>query len=338
MSQKWYQNKLLIISTVVGSCLAGAIGYGMTTPRYMLFNLGRAIDAKDVQQVESIVDVKAISKELADGVVAEINLDATQRFSSGNVSGAEVIGLNIGLNAVNNMKPALEALYTRQGRELIETTIGKLNGSATWLLVSQKITQSGDTATLVLDVPGKMNLELSELELKLNKVPGAGWKIVGVSNQTIHALYEKRQLSRTTASTASNNSVDSSATVTPSPQEVAPLPFTSSNSVSSSVTLSPVGQSPQATETSNKFNFPKASCGGKPTGENDTWYPVFVDGGNLETIRRNFCADAVATVRKDTKVPTVQLASFTTREEAMEFAAAVGGDVGQPTFPNEPQP
>ena len=335
MSTKWYQNKLLIISTVVGSCLAGAIGYGMTTPRYALFRLGRAIDAKDVQQVEGIVDVKAISKELADGVVAEINLDATQKFSSGNVSGAEVIGLNIGLSAVNNMKPALEALYTRQGRELIETTIGKLSGSATWFLVSQKITQSGDTATLVLDAPGKMNLELSELELKLNKVPGAGWKITGVSNQTIHALYEKRQVSRTIASTASNNSGNSSATVTPSPQEVAPSPFTSSNSVSSSATSSPIEQSPQATETSNKFNFPKASCGGKPTGGNDTWYPVFVDGGNLETIRRNFCADAVATVRKDTKAPTVQLASFTTSKEAMEFAAAVGGDVGQPTLPGE---
>lgn len=111
MSAKWYQSKLLIISALLGSCLAGAIGYGMTTPRYMLFRLGRAIDAKNVQQVESVVDVKAISKDLADGMVAELNLDATQKISSGNVSGAEVLGLNIGLNAANNMKPALEALY-----------------------------------------------------------------------------------------------------------------------------------------------------------------------------------------------------------------------------------
>ena len=37
-------------------------------------------------------------------------------------------------------------------------------------------------------------------------------------------------------------------------------------------------------------------------------------------------------------MPTVQLASFTSREEAMEFATAVGGDIGQPTFPDEPQP
>ena len=58
----------------------------------------------------------------------------------------------------------------------------------------------------------------------------------------------------------------------------------------------------------------------------------------MDTIRQQFCADAVATVRKDTKVPTVQLASFVSRDQAVEFANAVGGDVGQPSFPDEPQP
>jgi hypothetical protein len=80
-----------------------------------------------------------------------------------------------------------------------------------------------------------------------------------------------------------------------------------------------------------QFNFPKASCGDKPTGGNDTWYPVFVDRGSLETIRHNFCADAVSTVRKDSQVQAVQVASFTNRDKAIEFAKAVGGDVGQPT-------
>jgi hypothetical protein len=90
--------------------------------------------------------------------------------------------------------------------------------------------------------------------------------------------------------------------------------------------------SPEVATTSNKFNFPKASCGDKPTGANDNWYPVFVDGGDLDTIRKQFCADAAAAVRKDTKVATVQLASFTNPERASEFAKAVGGDVGEPTL------
>jgi hypothetical protein len=84
----------------------------------------------------------------------------------------------------------------------------------------------------------------------------------------------------------------------------------------------------------NPFNFPKVTCGDKPTGDKDTWYPVFLDRGNLETIRRNFCADATSTVRKDSKVKSVQLASFTSSDRAIEFAKAVGGDVGQPTYPD----
>ena len=82
---------------------------------------------------------------------------------------------------------------------------------------------------------------------------------------------------------------------------------------------------------SQAFNFPKASCGDKLTGGNDTCYPVFVDGGNLETIHRNFCADSITTVPKDSKVQTIQVASFTNRDRTIEFAKAVGGNVGQLT-------
>ena len=82
---------------------------------------------------------------------------------------------------------------------------------------------------------------------------------------------------------------------------------------------------------SQAFNFPKASCGDKPTGGNDTWYPVFVDGGSLETIHRNFCADTITTVRKDSKVQIIQVASFTNRDRTIEFVKAVGGNVGQLT-------
>ncbi|WP_199313411.1 hypothetical protein [Leptolyngbya sp. FACHB-671] len=88
---------------------------------------------------------------------------------------------------------------------------------------------------------------------------------------------------------------------------------------------------------SNPFNFPRATCGDSSSGSDDTWYPVFVDGGNLESIRSSYCADAVATKREDTGVETVQLASFTDRSRAEEFASAVKGEVGQPSLPEEPE-
>ncbi len=36
----------------------------------------------------------------------------------------------------------------------------------------------------------------------------------------------------------------------------------------------------------NEFRFPQASCGDKPTGGDDTWYPVFIDGGDLTGLRQ----------------------------------------------------
>jgi hypothetical protein len=81
----------------------------------------------------------------------------------------------------------------------------------------------------------------------------------------------------------------------------------------------------------SSFSFPQNSCGDKSTGSEGTWYPVFIDGAGIEDVRVKYCADAVATNRKDTGVKTVQLASFANRERALEFAKAVGGDVGKPT-------
>jgi hypothetical protein len=83
---------------------------------------------------------------------------------------------------------------------------------------------------------------------------------------------------------------------------------------------------------STSFHFPQSSCGDKPTEGDDNWYPVFIDGADLESIRANYCADAVATKRKDTGVDTVQLASLTSHERALELAQAVNGDVGEPTI------
>ncbi len=100
------------------------------------------------------------------------------------------------------------------------------------------------------------------------------------------------------------------------------VPICNTQALNSAASLSSSKLSPQ---TQAKFDFPKASCGDKSTAANDTWYPVFVDGGDLNTIRHQFCADAVATVRKDTKTPSVQLASFTNRDRASEFANTVEG-------------
>jgi hypothetical protein len=88
----------------------------------------------------------------------------------------------------------------------------------------------------------------------------------------------------------------------------------------------------EPTEITSSFSFPQTSCGDKPIDSEDTWHPVFMDGAGIGDVRAKYCADAVATKRKDTGMETVQLASFTSRDRALEFAKAVGGDVGEPTI------
>lgn len=99
----------------------------------------------------------------------------------------------------------------------------------------------------------------------------------------------------------------------------------------------PSTPSPATTVGINKFNFPQDSCGDKLIGGNDTWYAVFIDGGDLSDIRNKYCADAVSIIRQKTGKPAVQLASFIKYDKALEFAQAVGGEVGQPQSPSSEQ-
>lgn len=87
----------------------------------------------------------------------------------------------------------------------------------------------------------------------------------------------------------------------------------------------------RVTASSSNLSFPRASCG-DPFHRSNTYWPVFIDGGNITKIKTNLCKDAFATVRKDTGIKSVQLASFTSYDRALSFAKQIGGTVGQATY------
>jgi hypothetical protein len=91
-----------------------------------------------------------------------------------------------------------------------------------------------------------------------------------------------------------------------------------------------------AAQSNNNFYFPRSSCGDSSSPQN-VWYPVFINHGNLEQVQAQFCHDAVSTIRQDSKVQAIQLASFSDRDRAAQFAQKVGGEVGEPTKPEDPQ-
>lgn len=84
---------------------------------------------------------------------------------------------------------------------------------------------------------------------------------------------------------------------------------------------------PEISETS--FDFPQTSCGDEISADTDVWWRVYVDDGNLEGIRNQYCKDAFATTREDIGVKTVQVASFRQRERAEAFAEEVEGSIKQ---------
>lgn len=79
----------------------------------------------------------------------------------------------------------------------------------------------------------------------------------------------------------------------------------------------------------NEFVFPQNSCGDRVTNPSTTWYPVYIDGANIEDIRTKYCRDAVSTIRAISGQPSVQVASFTSYDKALRFSKLVGGEVEQ---------
>lgn len=80
---------------------------------------------------------------------------------------------------------------------------------------------------------------------------------------------------------------------------------------------------------SRNASFPRKTCG-DPFQRQGTYWPVFIDGGNLSKIRINLCNDAFSIVR-ERGIRSVQVASFTSYERALSFAEQVGGTVGEAT-------
>ncbi|PIG92026.1 surface-adhesin E family protein [Gloeocapsopsis sp. IPPAS B-1203] len=76
-------------------------------------------------------------------------------------------------------------------------------------------------------------------------------------------------------------------------------------------------------------SFPRKSCG-DPFQRQGTYWPVFIDRGNLSNIRANLCNDAFSIIR-ERGISSVQVASFISYERASSFAKQVGGTVGEAT-------
>ncbi|BDA76404.1 hypothetical protein CAL7716_105700 (plasmid) [Calothrix sp. PCC 7716] len=84
----------------------------------------------------------------------------------------------------------------------------------------------------------------------------------------------------------------------------------------------------------NSVSFPQNSCGDKlPNDSKDDavkFYPVFIDysENNLQSIKTNYCKDAIKKTRKDNQKESVQVASFISEERANQFKNLLDKKIG----------
>jgi Domain of unknown function (DUF4367) len=132
----------------------------------------------------------------------------------------------------------------------------------------------------------------------------------------------------TTVGTSASPSATPSPTTTPVVPEKTPT-----------ATSTPVASEPTPTPTNspNPFDsdsFPKTSCGDRmPTDrKTDTvkLYPVFVDysDSNLQTIKTNYCRDALKITTKDKGKYVIQVASFTDEKRVNQFKEFLARKLG----------
>ena len=91
----------------------------------------------------------------------------------------------------------------------------------------------------------------------------------------------------------------------------------------------------------DKNQFPLNSCGDRDPGGTNTWYPVFIDNTehNFDTVRNEFCHDAILKYREEQQTTSIQAASFIDKTKAAEFALILQnslgtGEVGEPKTHN----
>ena len=91
----------------------------------------------------------------------------------------------------------------------------------------------------------------------------------------------------------------------------------------------------------SNYQFPTTSCGDRDPGGSNTWYPVFIKDTehNFNQVRDRFCRDAIRKYREDRQSTSIQVASFTNKAKAEEFASILEinlgtGEVGQPKVRN----
>lgn len=211
-----------LIATLVGvgfaSTIAAAAFAFAQTPRFFLFQLGRAIDSDNVAQVESLIDIDRTTDDYVTTAIKFLKADVlTQAQTTGN--GFEALGGMLALGAADSMADGLKVQLATVLRDNLDATLDRWDRPVTQYLLTQSVQKTGrDTATVTIARPDGIdwNSPLDSLEVELERANGR-WQVVGLSDRTIRAAYQAQQANTTQPS--GNQSVSPATPVSPVPHQ-----------------------------------------------------------------------------------------------------------------------
>jgi len=311
--------KLLIVGTIIPVIIGSAVGawYAITgSPQYSLFRLKQAMEHRDEIAVEHYLDRESIANDAVNYLWGKFEAQVAEEAfkSSSTSSGWEALGAAMGMQVLQSIEPSIKSLAISKVTQGIDEAIlgsesstrDSENDAALTSIKLVEVRQSGNTALAVLDNP---KAQTPRVELVMERNPDRTWKITRIAHKTLDGLVPVQDVLKSSAAkTLGEGSSTEQSMLLPEPSTETEV-------------ASP--------EPVSEFQFPQASCGDGTEGPTASWYPVFIDGGDLDHIRSQYCGDAISTTRKNTGNPTVQVASFTDFDEASKFAATVGGEVGE---------
>ncbi|MBD1848478.1 hypothetical protein [Leptolyngbya sp. FACHB-711] len=211
--------------------LGGTFAYWRTTPSYALFDIGYL--SKDLK---SRVDIKEISTQTTDAVVAYASKEATATLQTSQ-NGFEQLGTMIGLGMLQQMRPIIE----QQIRTKLEESITDLDQSAkkgSFKVLS--INRMGNEALVsVLNPSGQV------VEFQMTGTNGY-WRFTGLSDASLAKFIDSLKQSPSTLS--------ETPTTTPSETPVTPTPLAQTATPATNPVKEPGITAPAATVNSSSVS------------------------------------------------------------------------------------
>lgn len=210
---------IVFISAVSLVGVIAASAYALTqTPRFFMFQLGRAIDSNNDEKVQTLIDADRISDDYVTSAIKLVKADLlTNAQSSGN--GFAALGGVIAVNTIDNIADGMKVQVADRIRSQLSSILDRPHQPLTQYLLTQSIQSTGhDTATVTISKPYGMDWQSSiqTAEFEIERINGR-WKVVGFSDRTIREEYQV--LKAATAST-STEAPQTQQTQDQTPQEV----------------------------------------------------------------------------------------------------------------------